>query len=425
MTGKEYGFHTKCTHAGYEADATHSVQAPLHMTTAYTFDSTEDARAVFALEKPANIYSRLGSPTCDILEKRIAALDGGVAALCASSGHAAMLMTFMCLCASGDEIVSASRIYGGAVNMMSKTLRQMGITVRFADIDRPESFAEATNGRTRAWFAETLGNPASDVPDLRALADAAHSFGLPLIADNTVATPYLLRPAEHGADITVYSASKYLCAHGTVIAGLVADSGLFCFKGNPRFPDFNTPDASYHGLVYADLGPAAFVTKLRAHILRDTGMTLSPFNAWLVLLGMETLPLRMERHSASALAVAEYLEKHPKIESVSYCGLKSSRYYPLAMRYMPKGQSSMFTFDIKGSAESGGRFCDSLRLLKIVTNLGDSRTLVSCPAATTHSQLSAEQLSSQGIKPGTIRISVGLEDTEDIIDDIASALAAV
>jgi O-acetylhomoserine (thiol)-lyase len=420
-------FDTISVYGGYSPDPTTNSRAvPLYMTNAYTFDSTEDARRIFALEQPGNIYSRLGTPTCAVLERRVAALEGGVGGLSASSGHGAMVMAFVNLCSgAGDEIVASKRIYGGAINMMDKTMRQLGVNFHFADADTPEEFARATNEKTRGYFIETLGNPSADIPDIEKIAELAHRNGLPLVADNTAATPYLMRPIEHGADIVLHSVSKYLVGNGTIMGGLVVDSGNFVWKGNPRFPAMNKPDESYHGVVYADMGNTAFITKLRTHVLRDVGACLSPFNAWVALTGVETLSLRMEKHCKNALAVAEYLESHPKISFVSYPGLKSSKYYPLAEKYLPKGQSSMFTFEINGGREEAAKFCDSLKMISIVTNLGDVRTIVSCPAATTHSQLSDAQLSEAGILPGTIRVSVGLEDIEDIIGDIRQALDAV
>lgn len=422
----DYRFDTKAIHAGYRPDAvTNSRAVPIYMTTGYTFNNTEHARSLFALEETGNIYARLQNPTTGVLEDRIAALDGGVGAMAASSGHGGLTMAFLNLASCGDEIVSSRAIYGGAINLMSKTFGQMGIKFRFVDGDDPESFRRATNERTKAYFIETMGNPLGDIPDLEAIARIAHEENIPLIADNTTATPYLLRPFEYGADIAAYSSTKFLSGTGTVMGGLIVDSGKFKWKDNPRFPGFNEPDESYHGIVYADAcGDAAFITKLRTHLVRDVGACQSPFNAWVTLLGMETLGLRMRRHSENGKKVAEFLHSHPMIENVSYSGLESSPYYPLAMKYFPKGQSSVYCFDIKATRDVAAKFCDSLKLISIVANLGDSRTLVSCPAATTHSQVSDDKLAEMGIRPGTIRISVGLEDAEDIIEDIDQALEA-
>jgi len=423
---KNYKFDTLSIRGGYEIDpTTHSRTVPLYMTNAYTFDSTEDSRRIFALEQAGNIYTRLGNPTCDVLEERLSLLEGGIGGLAACSGHGAMFMIFMNLCAAGDEIVSARAIYGGAINMMGKTLMQAGVKVRFVDADDPENFAKATNEKTRAYFVETVANPDGNLPDTRAIAAIARKHGVPMIADNTMATPYLLRPIEMGADIVVHSTSKFLSGNGTVIGGCVVDAGTFQWKGNPRFPAFNRPDESYNGIVYADMGKAAFITKLRTHILRDIGAAQSPFNAWITLLGIETLSLRMQKHCENGLKTAEFLAAHPKVESVSYPGLPGSKYKAIADRDFPRGCGSVYTFDIKGDAKAAARFCDSLELINIVTNLGDSATILSCPAATTHSQLTDRQLRESGINPGTIRLSVGREDIEDIIADMAAALDRV
>lgn len=421
---KEPGFNTKLVRAGYTPDAnTKSVGVPMYVTSAYTFADTETARQAFALEQPANIYSRLSNPTCDVLERRVAALEGGVGAMCAASGHAAMVMTFLNLARAGDEIVSSKAIYGGAYNMLGKTLSLMGITVRFVDSDDPEQFVAATNEKTRAYFVETIGNPIADIPDLARIAAIAHENGVPLVADNTIATPYLLQPITHGADIVIHSTTKFLSGTGTVMGGITVDSGRFSFAGNPRFPQFNTPDPSYHGLVYAEaLGEMAFISKLRAHILRDMGACQSPFNAWVTLLGTETLALRMARHCENALKTAKLLDAHPAVSKVNYPLLPASPYRALADKYLPRGASSVFSFDIGGNRQTAIRFCDSLEMISIVANLGDARTILNCPAVTTHSQLSDEELSSIGIAPGTIRISIGLEDFEDIQADLLQAL---
>ena len=420
-------FETKQIHAGRVADPfSKSVQSPLYMTTGYTFENTEYARSLFALEQPGDMYTRLSNPTNSILEARLAELDGGIGALVAAGGHAAMVMMFMNLCSAGDEIVSARGIYGGAVNLLGKTFAQMGITVRFVNSDEPDEFDRATNEKTRAYFVESIGNPLADVPDLEEIAKIARKHGVPFIVDNTFATPYLLRPIEFGADIVLHSTTKYMVGNGTIMGGAVVDAGTFEYRGNPRFPAYNTPDDSYHGLVYAEaLGKAAFITKLRTHIIRDIGACASPFNSWLTLLGIETLSLRMERHSHNALKTAEYLEGHTAVEKVFYPKLKSSPYYTLAEKYLPLGASSTFTFDLKGGREAAAKFCDSLKLLKIVSNLGDLRSMVSCPALTTHSQLSEEQLKAAGIEPGSVRLSIGLENIDDILEDLEQALKTV
>ena len=419
-------FNTIALHEGYKPDSdTKSRAVPIYMTTAYSFDSTEYARSLFALEQPGNIYSRLSNPTCDILEKRVAALEGGVGALATSSGHAAEFMTMLALASAGDEIVSSSTLYGGTHNMFVNTLGKLGITVHFVDVSDPENFARAVTDKTRAFFLETVGNPNANIADIRAVADIAHANGIPLIVDSTMTTPYLIRPFEHGADIVIHSTTKFLCGNGEAMGGLVVDSGKFPFKGNPRFPEYNNPDPSYHGVIFADVpGGAAFITKLRAHILRDVGACQSPFNAWLTLNGVETLALRMQRHCENAQAVAEFLERHPAVERVNYPGLASSPYHALCEKYYPHGAGAVFTFEIRGGRAAGAKFIDGLDLVSRVANLGDSRTLVSHPATTTHSQLSAEELREGGIGEGTVRLSVGIEEVGDIIADLSQALDA-
>lgn len=420
-----YHLETNAVHAGYEPEqTTHANVPPLYMTTAYSFDNVEHARKLFALEEGGNIYTRLQNPTTDLLEARVAALEGGIGALALSSGHAAIVHALLTIAREGDEIISASTIYGGAINLLGKTFKRMGITVHFADTDNPETFRAKINEKTRAIFVEAIGNPTANVCDLGALAEIAHENGIPFIVDNTFATPALLRPFEHGADLIIHSTTKYLSGNGTAMGGLIVDSGKFVWKDNPRFAEMNAPDPSYHGVVFADLGEQAFLVKARALTLRDLGSCQSPFNAWVTMLGMETLSLRMERHSENALKVAEFLETHPAVEHVDYPGLPSSRYYPLAQKYLKNGASAVFTFEIKGGREAGARFCDNLKLLRIVANLGDSRSMVSHPATTTHSQLSDEQLLAAGISATTIRLSIGIEHIDDILADIGQALDA-
>ncbi len=420
-----YQLETNAVHAGYQPEATtHANVPPLYMTTAYSFDNTEHARKLFALEEGGNIYTRLQNPTTDLLEARVAALEGGIGALALSSGHAAIVHTLLTIAREGDEIISANTIYGGAINLLGKTFKRMGITVHFASTDDPESFRALINDKTRAIFVEAIGNPTANVCDLEAIADIAHENGLPFIVDNTFATPALLRPFEHGADLIIHSSTKYLSGNGTAMGGLVVDSGKFQWKGNPRFTEMNAPDPSYHGVVFADLGEQAFLVKARALTLRDLGSCQSPFNAWVTLLGMETLVLRMERHSENALKVAKFLEGHSAVERVDYPALPSSRYHALTQKYLKKGASAVFTFEIKGGREAGARFCDNLKLLRIVANLGDSRSMVSHPATTTHSQLTDEQLVAAGISATTIRLSIGIEHIDDILADIAQALDA-
>ena len=420
---RQYGFDTLMVHAGKEYDKeTGSVTVPLYMTTAYEFENADHARRLFALEESGNIYTRIMNPTSDMLEARITALEGGSGALALASGHAAIFLTIVTIARQGDEILSSPYIYGGAINMFSHSLAKLGITVRFVDPDQPQEVEQAINDKTKAIFVETVGNPNANVADLDTLAEIAHRNGVPLLVDSTFTTPYLIKPFEHGADIILHSATKFLGGHGTVMAGLVVDSGKFQWKGNPRFPDFNDPDPSYHGVVFADLGPTAFITKLRTQMLRDYGPCISPFNSFMILQGIETLSLRMRKHCDNALAVATFLEGHPMVEKVHYPGLESSRYHKLAQKYLPKGSSAVFTFEIKGGKKAGEKFINSLELLLHVTNVGDVRSLVSHPASTTHSQLNEEQLNAAGITPGTIRLSIGLEDAEDLIADLSQAL---
>ncbi|MDY3072358.1 MAG: O-acetylhomoserine aminocarboxypropyltransferase/cysteine synthase family protein [Eubacteriales bacterium] len=418
-------FDTAALHAGYSPEpTTHSRAVPIYATTAYTFDSTEHARQLFALEEPGNIYSRLSNPTCDILEARIAALEGGVGALAAASGHAAIHMTVMNLAGEGDEIVAGNNLYGGTMNMFGKSLARLGIRVNFVDAHRPEAFEEAITDKTKALYVEAVGNPNADLADIEAIAGIAHAHGVPLIVDNTVPSPALLRPKEFGADLIIHSTTKFLSGTGTVMGGMTVDCGTFRWKDNPRFPLLNDPDPSYHGVVFADVpNNAGFIARQRALILRDYGGCQSPFNAWVTLLGVETLGLRMKKHSENALAVAKFLEASDAVEQVNYPALPSSPYYELSKKYLPSGASSMFTFIIKGGREAGGRFINACKLISHVTNLGDARSLVSHPATTTHSQLSDEQLYAAGIAPGTVRLAIGLEDIEDLYEDLAQALA--
>jgi O-acetylhomoserine (thiol)-lyase len=362
------------------------------------------------------------NPTNGFLEERITALEGGVAALAFSSGHAAMFNTFVNLCQTGDEIVSSANIYGGAINMMNISLKRLGITVKFVDPEDMSAWESAITDKTRLFFTELIGNPNANISDIEKIAEIAHRHGIPFMVDGTFNTPYLCRPLEHGADIVVHSATKLLSGHGQVMAGIIVDGG-FDYKNNPRFPLFNEPDVSYHGVVFADLGKMAFILRLRALIMRDFGSCLAPFNAFMTTLGVETLSLRVERTCENALAVAKFLESHPEIEAVNYPGLENNKYHSLAEKYLPKGCGGVMTFNIKGSRDRAARFMDALNLIQNVANLGDIRTQVVHPATTTHSQLTKEQLASMDISEGTVRISVGLETIEDIIGDLEQALA--
>ncbi|MBC3939579.1 O-acetylhomoserine aminocarboxypropyltransferase/cysteine synthase [Anaerotruncus massiliensis (ex Liu et al. 2021)] len=423
---KNYGFDTLMVHAGTRPDPeTHSVALPIYQTTAYTFDSTEHAARLFELKEPGNIYTRLSNPTVDALERRVAALDGGIGALAFASGHAAMVHTFLNLAGAGDEIVSSICIYGGAINMMGVTLGRIGVKVKFVDPGDLGAWEAAVTDRTKAFFVEAIGNPNANVADIEAIAAIAHRHGVPMIVDSTFTTPYLLRPIDYGADYVVHSATKFLGGHGTAMCGIVTDAGTFDFNGNPRFPLYTEPDVSYHGVVFAkDCGNAGFLSRLRAMMLRDLGGCCAPLSAFLIMQGIETLSLRMRHISESALAIAEHLESHPDVAFVNYPGLKSSPYYPLVRKYLPKGAGGVFTFGLKGGRERGAKLIDSLELILHVTNVGDSRTLISHPASTTHSQLSDEQLAESGITPETVRLSVGLEDPADLIADLDRAIAA-
>lgn len=423
---KNYGFDTLMVHAGTQPDPeTHSVALPIYQTTAYTFDSTEHAARLFELKEPGNIYTRLSNPTVDALERRVAALDGGIGALAFASGHAAMVHTFLNLAGAGDEIVSSICIYGGAINMMGVTLGRIGVKVKFVDPGDLGAWEAAVTDRTKAFFVEAIGNPNANVADIEAIAAIAHRHGVPMIVDSTFTTPYLLRPIDYGADYVVHSATKFLGGHGTAMCGIVTDAGTFDFNGNPRFPLYTEPDVSYHGVVFAkDCGNAGFLSRLRAMMLRDLGGCCAPLSAFLIMQGIETLSLRMRHISESALAIAEHLESHPDVAFVNYPGLKSSPYYPLVRKYLPKGAGGVFTFGLKGGRERGTKLIDSLELILHVTNVGDSRTLISHPASTTHSQLSDEQLAESGITPETVRLSVGLEDPADLIADLDRAIAA-
>ena len=423
---KNYGIDTLMVHAGTQPDPeTHSVALPIYQTTAYTFDSTEHAARLFELKEPGNIYTRLSNPTVDALERRVAALDGGIGALAFASGHAAMVHTFLNLAGAGDEIVSSICIYGGAINMMGVTLGRIGVKVKFVDPGDLGAWEAAVTDRTKAFFVEAIGNPNANVADIEAIAAIAHRHGVPMIVDSTFTTPYLLRPIDYGADYVVHSATKFLGGHGTAMCGIVTDAGTFDFNGNPRFPLYTEPDVSYHGVVFAkDCGNAGFLSRLRAMMLRDLGGCCAPLSAFLIMQGIETLSLRMRHISESALAIAEHLESHPDVAFVNYPGLKSSPYYPLVRKYLPKGAGGVFTFGLKGGRERGAKLIDSLELILHVTNVGDSRTLISHPASTTHSQLSDEQLAESGITPETVRLSVGLEDPADLIADLDRAIAA-
>ncbi|EEG77602.1 homocysteine synthase [Dethiobacter alkaliphilus] len=420
---EHYKFDTLAVHAGQEVDPTTGSRAvPIYQTTSYVFNDTEHAARLFGLQEFGNIYTRIMNPTTDVLEKRVAALEGGVAALAVASGQAAITTALLNLTRPGDEVVSASSLYGGTYTLFTSTLPKMGVTVRLVDPKDPENFRRAINEKTKAVFAETLGNPKLDVLDIKAVADIAHEAGVPLVVDNTVTSPYLLRPIEHGADIVVHSLTKFIGGHGTSIGGIIVDSGKFDWTGG-RFPDLTEPDPSYHGLRFVEtFGPIAYIIKARVQLLRDMGSALSPFNAFLFLQGLETLHLRMERHCANALAIAKYLADHPAVDWVNYPGLENHPSHGLAGKYLTKGAGALLGFGIKGGREAGKRFIESLTLFSHLANIGDAKSLAIHPATTTHSQLTAEEQVSAGVSEDFVRLSLGLEDQEDLIADLDQAL---
>ncbi|MEV0945933.1 bifunctional o-acetylhomoserine/o-acetylserine sulfhydrylase [Rhodococcus sp. NPDC049939] len=421
-----WSFETKQIHAGQTSDATTKARAlPIYQTTSYTFDSTDHAAALFGLAEPGNIYTRIMNPTQDAVEQRIAALEGGVAALMLSSGQAAETLAILNLAEAGDHIVSSHYLYGGTYNLFHYTLPKLGIEVSFVeDPDDPEQWAEAIRPNTKALYGETISNPRNDVLDIAAISQVAHQHGLPLIVDNTVATPYLIRPLEHGADIVVHSATKYLGGHGTAIAGVIVDGGTFDWTQG-RHPGFTTPDPSYHGVVFAELGAPAYALKARVQLLRDLGSAISPFNAFLISQGLETLSLRMERHVTNATAVAKYLEAQPAVESVGYAGLASSPWYERARKLAPRGAGAIVTFELAGGIDAGKKFVDALTLHSHVANIGDVRSLVIHPASTTHAQLTPQEQIASGVTPGMVRLAVGIEGIDDIIADLENGLTAV
>ena len=417
---------TLAVHAGQQIDpATLSRAVPIYQTTSYGFRDTEHAANLFALKEFGNIYTRVTNPTSDVFEQRIAALEGGVGALATASGQAAISYAILNIAGSGDEIVSATSLYGGTYNLFSTTLPKLGITVRFVDPSDPENFRKAINGKTKALYAETIGNPKGDVLDVEAVAAIAHENGIPLIVDNTFPSPYLLRPIDFGADIVVHSATKFIGGHGTSIGGVIVDGGKFDWTANDKFPGLTQPDPSYHGVVYTEaVGPLAYIIKARVQLLRDLGAAISPFNSFLLLQGLETLHLRLERHSQNALAVAKFLRDHPAVEWVNYAGLEDHPSYELAQKYLPKGQGAILTFGIKGGVEAGKKLIHSVKLFSHLANVGDSKSLIIHPASTTHQQLSEAEQDATGVSPGLIRLSVGTEAIADIVYDLEQALDA-
>ncbi len=424
--GAPQGFETRAIHAGAQPDpVTGSRITPIHQTTAYTFQDVQHAQDLFNLQKLGHIYTRISNPTWGVLEDRITALEGGMGALSVASGHAAQFLTFFSLLEHGDEFIASSALYGGSINQFGVSFKRFGWNVRFVDPKDPENFRKALTPKTKAIFIEPLANPGGIVVDVEAVAAIAHEAGIPLIADNTMATPYLCQAASWGADIIIHSATKFLGGHGNSLGGLIVDAGSYDWKNSKAFPQLTNPDPGYHDMSFTEaFDRLAFLFKARAVALRDLGPCLSPMNAFLILTGIETLPLRMERHVANAQKVAEHLESHPAVTWVSYAGLKSSPYFDLARKYLPRGAGSVFTFGLKGGYEAGVKMVEGVKLFSHLANIGDTRSLIIHPASTTHRQLSDEQLAAAGAGPDVIRISVGLETIDDIIADLDQALSA-
>lgn len=419
-----WGFDTISVHEGHAVDsATGSRAVPIYQTTSYVFHDDVHAAKLFALEEPGYIYTRITNPTNEVLEKRIARLENGVGALVTASGHSAEFLAIINIVEAGQELVSSSSLYGGTYNLFAATLPKLGISTAFVDVKDPENFRKAVTDKTRAFYVETLGNPELEIADIEVIARIAHEVGVPLIVDNTFATPYLVRPIDYGADIVIHSTTKFIGGHGSSMGGIIVDSGKFNWN-NGKFPGLVDPDPSYHGISYTnDCGAAAYITKARVQLLRDLGPAASPFNSFLILQGVETLSLRMQRHSENALTIARYLEKHPQVNWVRYPGLPGSPNYDLARKYLTKGFGAMLTFGIKGGEEAGKRFVNAAELFSHVANVGDTRSLVIHPASTTHSQLNSEQRLAAGVSDDLIRLSIGIEDVNDLIADFEQAFA--
>ncbi len=418
------GFNTRALHAGYDPDPTTGARAvPIYQSTSFVFENSDHAAALFALQKFGNIYTRIMNPTTDVLEQRVASLENGAAGLALASGQAAQFIALTSLMESGDEMVASSTLYGGTYTQFDVSFRKLGIQTKFVDPDDPDNFRKAITPKTKCIYAETISNPRGNILDIEAVAKIAHDHGLPLVVDNTFATPYLCRPIDWGADIVLHSMTKFMGGHGTSIGGIIVDSGKFNW-GNGKFPQLTEPSRAYHGMKFWDtFGQLAFIIRARVEGLRDMGPCLSPFNAFLFLQGVETLSMRMERHVANALAVAKHLENHELVSWVKYPGLPSSPYYSLAQKYMPAGAGAVFSFGIKGGYEAGRRFIDSLQIFSHLANVGDARSLVIHPSSTTHQQLSSEEQLAAGVTPDLVRLSIGLEDVEDLLWDLDQALA--
>lgn len=424
MSERTLKFDTLQVHAGQKPDPTTGSRAvPIYQTSSYVFNDADHAANLFALKELGNIYTRIMNPTNDVFEQRIAALEGGVAALAVASGSAAVTYSILNIAGTGDEIVSASTLYGGTYNLFLVTLPKLGIKTVFVDPDDPENFRKAINSKTKALYIESIGNPGINLVDIEAVAKIAHENGIPLIVDNTFGTPYLIRPFEFGADIVVHSATKFIGGHGTSIGGVIVDSGKFDWIGSGKFPGLTEPDPSYHGVNYAkDIGAAAFVLKARVQLLRDTGAAVSPFNSFLFLQGLETLSLRVEKHVSNTKKIVDFLLSHPQVVWVNYPSIKGNKYYDLAQKYLPKGAGSIFTFGIKGGIEAAKKFINSLEIFSLLANVADAKSLVIHPATTTHSQLSEADQAASGVTPDQIRLSIGIEDADDLIYDLDQAL---
>ncbi|MCO7127171.1 O-acetylhomoserine aminocarboxypropyltransferase/cysteine synthase [Sporolactobacillus shoreicorticis] len=423
---RKYGFETLQVHAGQAPDpATGARAVPIYQTTSFVFKDADEAADFFQLKKPGNVYARIMNPTEDVFEQRVAQLEGGSAALATSSGLAAITYSILNVANSGDHIVAASTLYGGTYELFNVTLKKLGIDVTFVDPDDPENFRAAIRDNTKALYGETIGNPKINILDIEAVADIAHENKIPLIVDNTFGTPYLIRPIEFGADVVVHSATKFIGGHGTAIGGILVDGGKFDWRASGKFPDFTTPDKSYGGLVYADLAPAAFASKARVQLLRNTGATVSPQNAFLFLQGLESLSLRVERHVQNARKVAEFLNNHPKITWVNYPELDGNPYKELSKRYFPKGPGSIFTFGVRGGLQAGKALINNVKLFSLLANVADAKSLIIHPASTTHAELTPEEQAVTGVTPELIRVSIGIESVDDIIYDLEQALAKV
>ncbi len=424
MSERQLKFDTLQVHAGQKPDPTTTARAvPIYQTTSYVFNDTDHAANLFGLKEFGNIYTRIMNPTSDVFEQRIAALEGGVGALAVASGSAAVTYAILNIAGAGDEIVSASTLYGGTYNLFAITLPKLGVKTVFVDPDEPENFRKVITAKTKALYIETIGNPGINIIDIKAVANIAHENGIPLIIDNTFATPYLSKPIEHGADIVVHSATKFIGGHGTSIGGVIVDSGKFDWKVSGKFPGLTEPDPSYHGLVYTEaFGPLAYILKARVQLLRDTGAALSPFNSWLFIQGLETLSLRVQRHVSNTQKIAEFLQDHPQVSWVNYPGLSNNKYFQLAQKYLPNGAGSIFTFGIKGGVEEAKKFINKLGLFSLLANVADAKSLVIHPASTTHSQLTEKEQLFAGVTPDQIRLSIGIEDSDDLIWDLDQAL---